>query len=331
MMSDAHRPAVELVVLLASAGGLDALSVVLRDLPGEFGAAVVVQQHLGGSSSVLPTILGRSTAHRVSWAVDGQVPAPGEVVVCPPDMHMELRPDGSCWLHKMQALGERRFDVLLASVAASFGARGLAVVLSGSGRDGAVGTAAMKKAGAIVIAQSPDTAKYTSMPIAAADAGADLVLPIHDIGHVLGDVVAGTLLAWPPRATDWCATTLRPSIECRPDASDRNATGSPGERMEKSDTAPDESRTWPAPEHAVNTPASRAEAARLRAAELRRRRQDLAAGRGADEQIVAIARQRARQSLRRAQLAQQAAAQAAAQWGGGSPRSGPHLAQNLRE
>ncbi len=61
MTNSEPRPPVELVVLLASAGGLDALSIVLHDLPTEFAAAVVVQQHLGGLSSVLPTILGRQT------------------------------------------------------------------------------------------------------------------------------------------------------------------------------------------------------------------------------------------------------------------------------
>ena len=142
MATETHPPPVELVVLLASAGGLDALSVVLHDLPTDFGAAVVVQQHLGGHSSVLPTILGRSTNHRVGWAVDGQVIEPGQVIVCPPEMHMGLSPDGFCCLHKVREPGDRPFDALLTSVAASYGPRALAVVLSGSGRDGAGGTAA---------------------------------------------------------------------------------------------------------------------------------------------------------------------------------------------
>src|ERR1700726_547844 len=90
MTTDEPRPAIELVVLLASAGGLSALSIVLRDLPTEFPAAVVVQQHLGGLSSVLPTILGRQTPHRVSWAADGQAVAPGEGIACPPGVHLEL-------------------------------------------------------------------------------------------------------------------------------------------------------------------------------------------------------------------------------------------------
>jgi chemotaxis response regulator CheB len=78
---------------------------------------VVVEQHLAGPRSVLPTILSRQTPHRVSWAQDGQALVPGQVVVGPQGMHLELTPDGRCRLRETEALGERRFDVLLASVA----------------------------------------------------------------------------------------------------------------------------------------------------------------------------------------------------------------------
>jgi CheB methylesterase len=295
MGTEAHRPAIELVALLASAGGLEALSIVLRDLPKEFRAAVVVQQHLGGHSSVLPAILGRRTSHQVDWAVDRQVVTPGQVIVCPPGMHMELMPGGRCRLRKMAAPGERRFDVLLASVARSYGARGLGVVLSGSGRDGAEGTMAMKRAGAIVVAQSPGSAKYPSMPIAAAEAGADLVVPIYEIGRTLADLVEGARL----RETHWAATPLVPITPRLTEEIGRNTTAAGG-------------MTGLSPSHAVSSAAARAEAARRRAAELRRRREDLAAGFGATEQTVATARQRAEESLRRAQRAHQVASERAA-------------------
>lgn len=290
MTSDPPRPAVDLVVLLASAGGLDALSVVLGDLPADFPAAVVVQQHLGGVSSVLATILGRRTSHPVGWVRDGQVVAPGHVVVCPPGVHLELRPDGRCHLRETESLGERRFDVLLASVAGSYGPRAVAVILSGSGQDGAVGTVAMKRAGAVVIAQSPDTAQYASMPLAAARAGADRVVPVHQIGQVLAGVVAGGPLPEPDE-TDWAATRPEPA-------------GAPG-------AAATESRS---PDRAPNTAAARAEMARLRAAELGARRRDLSAGFGATAQTVATAQCRAAESSQRAERAHQAAEDAAARW-----------------
>lgn len=270
-------------MLLASAGGLDAFSVVLHELPTDFAAAVVVQQHLGGLSSVLPTILGRQTRHRVSWVQDGQAVAPGQVLVCPPKVHLELTADGRCHLRETGPLAEQRFDVLLASVAQSYGARSVAVILSGSGQDGAAGTVAMKRAGAIVIAQSPDTAQYSSMPLAAARAGADLVLPIHDIGPALAAIVAGGPLPAPPPPAD--RTSAVPQRAPAPGRGDR----------------------WGA--------AARAEMARVRAAELRRRSRDLAEGFVATAQSVAIARRRAEESLRRAQFAHQAAQDAAARRG----------------
>ncbi|OBF53311.1 hypothetical protein A5787_06470 [Mycobacterium sp. 852002-50816_SCH5313054-b] len=291
MTSPPERPAVELVVLLASAGGLDALSFVLRDLPAEFPAALVVQQHLGGLSSVLPTILGRQTPHRVSWAQDGQAVVPGQVVVCPPRVQLEMTPDGRCHLREIEAHGERRFDVLLASVARSYGARSAAVVLSGSGEDGAVGTVAMKRAGGIVIAQSPETAQYSSMPLAAARAGADLVLPIHEIGHAVAEIVAGNALS---------SSARRPPGELSGD----NATATEGESMGTDDLTA-----------APNSASARAEMAGQRVSELRRRRQDLSEGFAATAKSAALARRRAQESLRRAQLAHQAASEAAARWG----------------
>lgn len=190
MASDLEREPIEVVALLASAGGLEALSIVLRDLPARFPAAVVVQQHLGGHASVLPTILATRSRHPVEWARDGQLLTPGQFVVCPPGVHLELRPYGSISLRPLGTPYEPRFDVLLASMATSYGPRGVGVVLSGAGRDGAEGTAAMKRAGATVIAESPETAQYPSMPTAAAEAGADLVLPVYDIGQALVDLIA---------------------------------------------------------------------------------------------------------------------------------------------
>jgi two-component system, chemotaxis family, protein-glutamate methylesterase/glutaminase len=296
--ANANHPVVELVALVASAGGLEALSTVLRDLPIELPAAIVVQQHLGGHDSVLPAILGRQAAREVAWARDGQTLAPGEVVVCPPAMHLELTPDGCCRLRMMGDLGERRFDVMLSSLAASYGPRGLGVVLSGSGQDGAVGTAEMKRAGAVVIAESPETAQYRSMPVAAARAGADLVLPVHEIGRVVADLVAGAPLP------------VREPCESPAEANPMG-NGDPNDPWPN-----DFPQLWP---NSVNSAATRGEFARLRAVELRRRRQDLSSGFGATAQTVATAQRRADESRRRAQLAHQAAEEAAARWGQREP------------
>lgn len=294
MTTNTQRPKVEVVVLLASAGGLAALSTVLRDLPIQFPAAIVVQQHLGGHTSVLPAILNRLTQQRVSWAMDGQKLAPAQVIICPPGVDMELISDGSCRLRTLEGIGTRRFDVLLTSMARSYGERSIAVVLSGSGHDGAEGTAAMARAGAIVIAQTPNSAAYPSMPIAAAKAGAALVLPIGEIGQALTRIIAGVPLG---RVDEQVG-----SARARPER-----PGEFGTALPQTDDGPHAGRDGtperPPPsaegESADNSAGARAQAAGLRAAELRRRRQDLAAGGGSTELTVAAARRRAEESLRR--------------------------------
>src|SRR3712207_1291793 len=161
----ARATRVEVVTLVASAGGLEALSVVLRDLPEDFAAAVVVAQHLGGQGSSLLEILERRIALPLEWARDGGRVCAGRVTVCPPRSVLEILPDGSCAVRPSAGtLEERPLDTLLASVGDSYGASALGVVLTGMGRDGAAGTAALRAGGGIVIAQDEETAEQPAMP-----------------------------------------------------------------------------------------------------------------------------------------------------------------------
>src|SRR3712207_5329882 len=190
---------VEVVALVTSAGGLEALTNVLSALPAEFGAAVVVAQHLGGQGSKLVEILDRRISLPVEWAGDGARIEPGRVTVCRPRSVLEILPDRTCSIRPGAGrLADRPLDVLLASIGDTFGAAALAVVLTGMGDDSAAGAAAIRSAGGVVVAQSEDTAEHPAMPHAAVAAGAvDLVLPLHDIGAVLVDVVAGQPLPRP--------------------------------------------------------------------------------------------------------------------------------------
>src|SRR3712207_6253607 len=228
---NARASRVEVVALVTSAGGLGALSVVLRELPEDFPAAVVVAQHLGGHGSSLLEILQRRIALPVEWARDVALICPGRVTVCPPRSVLEILPDRSCAVRPSTgAIEERPLDTLLASIGDSFGASAVGVVLTGMGRDGAAGTAALRAAGGVTIAQDEETAEHPGMPRAAAEAGAHLVLPLHEIGLVVADVVAGgelprprdeveaveALFAGPGdaraelRQIDWSATALGP-------------------------------------------------------------------------------------------------------------------------
>ncbi|WP_432560870.1 chemotaxis protein CheB [Kineococcus sp. SYSU DK003] len=187
---------VDVVALVASAGGLGALTVVLGDLPTDLPVAVVVQQHLGGHSSQLAPILRRRTGQEVVWAEDGMPLRAGRVLVTPPGQRLEVVPDGTCRLlpdgHAARGFPH---DGLLTSLAVSCGARVLGVVLTGAGRDGAAGVRALEQAGAVVLAQSE--AEHPPMPQAALEAGADLSLPLDEIAVVVTRIVRGGALPGP--------------------------------------------------------------------------------------------------------------------------------------
>src|SRR4051812_2052596 len=170
----------DVVVLVTSAGGLSALSSVLSVLGAELPVAVVVQQHLGRQDSVLAEILTSRTRLCVEWADDRSLLDPGRVVVARPRRRLEVRAGGSVSSLPNED-GARSFphDALLTSLARVCGVRGVAVVLTGMGRDASTGAAAARAAGAVVLAQTPSSAEHPGMPSAAVEAGAvHRVLPL---------------------------------------------------------------------------------------------------------------------------------------------------------
>ncbi|XVU30568.1 chemotaxis protein CheB [Actinoplanes sp. CA-054009] len=171
----------EVVALVSSAGGLDALSTVLRTLPEDFPAAIVVALHLGGQGSRLVEILARRIALPVAWARQGAPLAAGAVTVCPARSRLEILPDRTCSIAATGSRYEDRpLDALLVSLGDSVGVGAVATVLTGMGNDGARGAATVREAGGLVIVQSEDTAQEPSMPRAAIESGAaDLILPVY--------------------------------------------------------------------------------------------------------------------------------------------------------
>ncbi len=185
-----------LVAIAASAGGLSAIREILSELPAAFGAAVVVVQHLNPNyQSMLASILSRQTALRVKEAEDGDVLSAGTVYVAPPNHHLVVQQDGTLSLTQSARVHFARpsADILLESVANEFRERAIAIILTGSGSDGADGVKAIKKMGGIVIVQSPETAEFPSMPEAAIQTGnADMVLPLNQIAPALTRLVVRT-------------------------------------------------------------------------------------------------------------------------------------------
>jgi two-component system, chemotaxis family, protein-glutamate methylesterase/glutaminase len=186
----------DVIGVAASAGGLQALSVVLGALPARLPAALVVVQHLDPHHpSLLAEILARRTRILVKPAVDGEPLQPGVIYVAPPDRHVLVNP-GSLSLTHTQLVHFVRpsADLLFESLAASYGPRALAVVLTGSGSDGAMGIQAINKMGGTVLVQDEASSEFFGLPSAAIQTGcADHVLPLAEIGPALVALVTRTV------------------------------------------------------------------------------------------------------------------------------------------
>jgi two-component system chemotaxis response regulator CheB len=188
----------DIVALAASAGGLNALTHVLGELPADFPAALLVVQHLDPRHrSLMAEILAQRTALVVRQAREGDRLEAGTAFIAPPNRHLLVNSDGTLSLSQSELVHFVRpsADLLFESVAASFRERAIAVVLSGSGHDGEMGVRAIRKTGGTVIVQEPSSAEFRGMPDAALQTGcADLILPLDEIAPAIGALVGGSRL-----------------------------------------------------------------------------------------------------------------------------------------
>ena len=190
----AHRPRdYAVLTAAASAGGIHALAALLGGLGADFPLPVLVVQHLDPRHrTVLAEILDRRTGLAVKLAEQDERARPGTVHVAPPDHHLLVRPDGTLDLSRGERVHFLRpaADLLFASVADVYGPRAVAVVLSGTGCDGARGVEAVKARAGTVIAQDPGTAQFDGMPRAAVGTGTvDFVLPLEEIPATIRGLV----------------------------------------------------------------------------------------------------------------------------------------------
>jgi two-component system, chemotaxis family, protein-glutamate methylesterase/glutaminase len=183
------------IAIAASAGGLRALMEVLSPLPNHFPAAIVVVQHLDPKHrSLMAEILNRRTVLTVLEAEENNLLTPGFVYTAPPDRHLLVNPGGTLSLSQTELVHFVRpsADLLFESVAASFKERAIAVVLTGTGRDGNMGVKAIRKMGGTVLVQDRDTSEFFGMPEAAIQTGCvDKILPLSQIAPTLMSIVSG--------------------------------------------------------------------------------------------------------------------------------------------
>jgi two-component system chemotaxis response regulator CheB len=173
--------------ICSSMGGPQALLALLGSLPGSFPLPILIAQHITtGFAEGLAEWLDASVPLPVGIGCAGECVVHG-VRFAPDHAHMLLEPDGTLSLREGTP-SDRNVpsgDVLLGSLAATLGSDAVAVVLTGMGRDGAEGTAAVRAAGGFTIAQDEATSAIYGMPRAAAAAGVDRVLPLTEIGAEL--------------------------------------------------------------------------------------------------------------------------------------------------
>src|SRR5262245_10956410 len=184
------RNAFEIVVIGASAGGMRALQMILEALGPGFPAAILLAHHRGpGSIDPYRRILCRSTSLHVVEAANGEALVPGTLYLAPDSRHLELDGAGRLDTQRSERYATVRpsADLLFQSVAACYGDRAVAVVLTGFGRDGAIGVCAIRQCGGFVIAQDRRSAEHLGMPASAIETRrVDLVLPLRHIGFALG-------------------------------------------------------------------------------------------------------------------------------------------------
>jgi two-component system, chemotaxis family, protein-glutamate methylesterase/glutaminase len=183
-----HR---EIAVVGASAGGVEALTALVRGLPVDSRLAVLVVLHMPvGASSRLPEILSRAGPLPARAAVSGALPRPGYIHVAPPDRHLVLSGGRMVLMDGPRENGFRpAIDPLFRSAARSAGTRAIGVILSGTMDDGVAGLAAIKALGGTTIVQDPADAMCGALPEAALEAVTpDHVLAASAIGPLLGEL-----------------------------------------------------------------------------------------------------------------------------------------------
>jgi two-component system chemotaxis response regulator CheB len=182
----------DLVVVGASAGGVEALRELISELPAGFPATVLVVLHVpANGSSALPAILSRVSRLPARHARSNDTLQHGTILVAPPDRHLVVHRNGVGVSHGPKENGHRpAVDVLFRSAARAYGSRVISVVLSGALDDGAAGTVAVTLRGGLGMAQDPVEALHASMPRAAiAAAELDRVLPVAEIAAALVELV----------------------------------------------------------------------------------------------------------------------------------------------
>jgi two-component system, chemotaxis family, protein-glutamate methylesterase/glutaminase len=184
---------IDAVAIGASAGGVEALAMLLPAVPAALRAAILIVLHLPRErASVLAEIFSSKCARPVREAVDKEPVEPGTVYFAPPDYHLLVDRAGPAGAQlalsadDLVNFSRPSIDVLFESAADVYRQRLLGIILTGANHDGAAGLAAVHDAAGITVVQHPDTAQSSMMPMAAIKRSpVDYVLTLEQIAELL--------------------------------------------------------------------------------------------------------------------------------------------------
>ena len=183
----------QLVVIGASAGGIDALSTLVETLPLDLPAPIIIAQHLDPSRvSHLAEILGRHSTLPVVTGIGEHPLLAGHVYVIPSASQVEVTDHHIAVTFDEGMRPMPSIDLLFSTAAHIFQENLIAVILTGSGSDGSAGARDVKAAGGTVIVQNPDTAQNPSMPLSLAPSIVDIIVNLESIGALLGELLDGS-------------------------------------------------------------------------------------------------------------------------------------------
>lgn len=195
----------DIIVVGASAGGVEALSQMAEKLPPGLPASLFVVCHFPpGETSILPELLSRAGPLLATHARDGEPYHPGHIYIAPPDYHLLLQNGRMQVAHGARENGHRpAIDPLFRTAARVHGRRVIGVVLTGALSDGVAGLMAVRAEGGIGVVQDPADARVASLPQNAwSIAGADYVVPLARIAPLLSELVRRPVSEGGPVAMD---------------------------------------------------------------------------------------------------------------------------------
>jgi two-component system, chemotaxis family, protein-glutamate methylesterase/glutaminase len=177
-----------IIVVGASAGGVEALSELVAHLPTDFPAAIFIVLHVPShGTSVLPRILSRAGFLPAIHPQDSQPIQSGHIYVAPPNLHLLVKNGYVTLARGPKENGHRPgIDPLFRSAARVYGNRVIGVILTGTLDDGTAGLQAIKMRGGITVVQSPEDAMYSGMPLSAIEhVDVDYIKPVKEIADLL--------------------------------------------------------------------------------------------------------------------------------------------------